>query len=165
MLLSQLNSKTALKINTCHPVAGDLICKHRFICHLHVSDSLRYHFTLVSLCLNNDPSWPQTSGLAKRGHIPSLYNLTSPSDPSSCSSWAAACPHLAESDETTTCQVHVTLMVLYEFPLTKGMGKSTGIIFLLPQQVQFRLGPYVYAPLGAIVKAPSCLRAKIPKSS
>ena len=37
--------------------------------------------------------------------------------------------------------------------------------FLLPQQVQFRLRSYVYVPLGAIIEAPACLRAKKPKSS
>lgn len=70
-----------LEISTCHAAAGDLTCKHRFICHLHANDSLRHHFRPVSLCPNNDPSQSQISALAKLGHILSLHKTCEPLTP------------------------------------------------------------------------------------
>lgn len=79
MLRSQPSIYMTLEISTCnHPVAGDLICTHRFICHLHANDSLRYYFRPVSLCPNNDPSQPQISALTKLGHILSLHKTCKP---------------------------------------------------------------------------------------
>lgn len=56
MRISKPNINMTLKINTCHPGAGDLIYKHQFICHLHDSDSLRYHFRLISVCQTTIPA-------------------------------------------------------------------------------------------------------------
>lgn len=129
MLRSQPNIYMALKISTCHPVAGDLICKHRFSCHPHANDSLKYYFRPVSLCPNNDLSWPQISALAQLGHILSLHKTLQDLDLSSCSFPSAPCPHLAGTGETTTSQVHLNLVVSCNFLLIKKPGKSTGRIF------------------------------------
>lgn len=129
-------------------------------CHLHVNNSPRYHFKLVSLCPNNDPSWPQTSALAKWGHILSLYKPRKP--------LRSLIPQLPDSCLSSPCWVwwdpHLpgTLLLdgLVWLPPYIKKGETHWNIFLLPQQVQFRLRSHIYVPLGAYCRGPWLFQSK-----